>query len=83
VKHQECERSLTRCHACSSIDHEATRTFGWTGLGDDSVNQALQSFAQPEPYWSFYFDIIKQSREAVDNAGIEIPFPQTDAHQKN
>ena len=56
---------------------------GVSELADSSVNLAVRPFTNPESYWKVYFDIMEQSKEALDKAGIEIPFPQLDLHQKN
>ncbi|NND94080.1 MAG: mechanosensitive ion channel [Flavobacteriales bacterium] len=55
---------------------------GVSELGDSSVNLAVRPHCRPEHYWDVYFDIYEQGKEALDNAGIEIPFPQLDLHQK-
>lgn len=45
-------------------------------LGDSSVNLAVRPYTAPENYWRVYFDITEQSKVALDQVGIEIPFPQ-------
>ncbi|NNC83668.1 MAG: mechanosensitive ion channel [Flavobacteriales bacterium] len=55
---------------------------GVSELGDSSVNLAVRPYCRPEHYWAVYFDIYEQGKEALDAAGIEIPFPQLDIHQK-
>jgi small conductance mechanosensitive channel len=55
---------------------------GVSELGDSSVNLAVRPHCRPEHYWDVYFDIYEQGKEALDAAGIEIPFPQMDVHQK-
>jgi small conductance mechanosensitive channel len=50
-------------------------------LGDSSVNLAVRPFATPEDYWDVYFGVTEASKEALDAAGIEIPFPQRVIHQ--
>lgn len=51
-------------------------------LGDSSVNLAVRPYTKPNEYWDVYFDIYEQGKEALDNANIEIPFPQMDLHVK-
>ncbi len=51
-------------------------------LADSSVNLAVRPFCDNKDYWEVYFDIYEQGKEALDAAGIEIPFPQIDVHQK-
>ena len=50
------------------------------GLGESSVDLAVRPYATPEEYWDVYFDIYEQSKLALDDAGITIPFPQRDVH---
>jgi len=46
-------------------------------LADSSVNFAVRPWAKPEDYWDVYFDITEQVKIALDQAGIEIPYPHT------
>jgi small conductance mechanosensitive channel len=55
---------------------------GVIGLGDSSVNLAVRPFCHNHDYWDVYFQVYEQGKEALDSAGIEIPFPQMDIHQK-
>ena len=55
---------------------------GVSELGDSSINLAVRPHCNPVDYWDVYFDIYEQGKEALDAAGIEIPFPQMDIHQK-
>ncbi len=49
-------------------------------LGDSSVNLAVRPYATPEDYWAVYFGITENTKIALDEAGIEIPFPQRVIH---
>lgn len=49
-------------------------------LGDSSVNLQVRPWAAPADYWDVYFDVMEQGKEALDKAGITIPFPQRDVH---
>jgi len=51
-------------------------------LGDNSVNLAVRPYSAPQDYWDVYFDIYEAGKEALDEANIEIPFPQMDLHVK-
>jgi len=53
---------------------------GVSALADSSINLAVRPFAKPEDYWTVYFDIYENGKEALDKAGITIPFPQMDVH---
>jgi small conductance mechanosensitive channel len=51
-----------------------------TELADSSVNLAVRPHVKPEDYWEVYFHIYEEGKEALDRAGITIPFPQRDVH---
>jgi len=51
-----------------------------SNLGDSSVDLAVRPWATPATYWDVYFEIYEQSKIALDEAGISIPFPQRDVH---
>lgn len=55
---------------------------GVESLGDSSVNLAVRPYCTPENYWDVYFDIYEAGKIALDEAGVEIPFPQVDVHMK-
>jgi len=55
---------------------------GVAELADSSVNLAVRPHCHPDNYWAVYFDIYEQSKEALDNANITIPFPQMDVSVK-
>jgi small conductance mechanosensitive channel len=44
-------------------------------LGDSSVNLAVRPFCKPEDYWDVYFATIEGTKDALDKAEIEIPYP--------
>jgi len=44
-------------------------------LGDSSVNFAVRPWAKPEHYWNVYFGVHEEAKNALDKAGIEIPYP--------
>jgi len=53
---------------------------GVSALADSSVNLAVRPHTKPEDYWTVYFDVYEAGKEALDKAGITIPFPQVDVH---
>ncbi len=44
-------------------------------LADSSVNFAVRPFCKPEDYWDVYFSTYENCKLALDEAGIEIPYP--------
>ena len=51
-------------------------------LADSSVNFAVRPWCKTEDYWTVFFDITENVKEALDDAGIEIPYPHTVEIQK-
>lgn len=53
-------------------------------LADSSVNFAVRPWSKAEDYWDVYFDITKNTKLALDEAGIEIPYPhQVEIHKES
>ena len=55
-------------------------TIGVLALADSSVNFVVRPWCKTADYWDVYFDSTLAIKEALDAAGIEIPFPQMDVH---
>jgi small conductance mechanosensitive channel len=53
---------------------------GVSELGDSSVNLAVRPWSTPDDYWDVYFGVTEKCKNALDEAGISIPFPQMDVH---
>lgn len=51
-----------------------------TELADSSVNIAVRPWAKPADYWTVYGDILQDSKEALEKANIEIPYPHMVLH---
>ncbi len=49
-------------------------------LGASSVDFVVRPWVNSADYWTVYWDLQRQVKEAFDAAGISIPFPQTDMH---
>ncbi|GGQ34952.1 MULTISPECIES: mechanosensitive ion channel domain-containing protein [Shewanella] len=47
---------------------------------DSAVNIQLRVWAKNEDYWSAYWDLNKRVKEAIEVAGLTIPFPQRTLH---
>ena len=48
-------------------------------LADSSINFAVRPWSKTEDYWTVYFEVMEATKEALDAAGIDIPYP----HQVN
>ena len=55
-------------------------TIGVLALADSSVNFVVRPWVKTADYWNVYFDSMQAIKEALDENGIEIPFPQMDVH---
>lgn len=54
-----------------------------TELADSSINFVARPWCKAEDYWAVYFGITEQTKEALDAAGIEIPYPhQVEIHKQ-
>ncbi|GEA52419.1 mechanosensitive ion channel protein [Vibrio inusitatus NBRC 102082] len=53
---------------------------GVLALADSSVNFVVRPWCRTEDYWDVYFDTLQAIKIALDENGIEIPFPQMDVH---
>ncbi|TXG37510.1 mechanosensitive ion channel family protein [Seonamhaeicola maritimus] len=51
-------------------------------LADSSVNFAVRPWCKTDHYWDVYFDVTENVKEALDKAGIEIPYPHQVEIQK-
>jgi small conductance mechanosensitive channel len=48
---------------------------GVTDLRDSAVEVTLQAWVEVDDWWQVRADLIQQGKEALDAAGVEIPFP--------
>ena len=49
-------------------------------LADSSVNLVFRHWVKTDDYWAVRFDLTENIKNALDEAGISIPFPQQDVH---
>lgn len=49
-------------------------------LGDSSVNLVVRPWVNSADYWGVRFNLMEAIKNGLDDAGIEIPFPQMDVH---
>ncbi|ESP95096.1 mechanosensitive ion channel family protein [Pseudoalteromonas luteoviolacea] len=68
----------------SRILNDPSYTVAVLELGDSSVNFAVRPWVNTSDYWPTYFDLLENIKNALDDAQINIPYPQMDVHlQKN
>lgn len=51
-------------------------------LADSGVNLVVRCWALQEDYWDVKWRLVENIKYALDDAGIQIPFPQMDVHMK-
>ena len=49
-------------------------------LADSSVNLVVRPWVKSADYWTVRFQLMEAVKNGLDEAGIEIPFPQMDIH---
>ena len=49
-------------------------------LADSSVNFTVRVWANAGDYWGLFFDLTEKVKLAFDEAGVSIPFPQSEIH---
>nr|WP_262511812.1 MULTISPECIES: mechanosensitive ion channel family protein [Sphingobacterium] len=54
-----------------------------TELDDSAINLSVRVTTSNENFWTMQEQLIIDCKEALDKAGIEIPFPQRDVHIRN
>lgn len=57
--------------------NEPTPTVNVSELADSSVNFAVRPWATTADYWDVYFGTLENCKIALDEAGIEIPYPHS------
>lgn len=59
---------------------EPAVTIAVAELADSSVNFVVRPWVNTADYWPVRFALIENIKVALDDAGISIPYPQTDVH---
>lgn len=78
---KEARKTLMRVmNAHPDILEKPEPTVSVLELADSSVNLVLRPWTVPSKYWDVFFDILENGKEALDEDGITIPFPQRDVH---
>lgn len=61
---------------------EPAPTIAVSELADSSINFVVRPWCAADDYWAVYFDVTENVKEALDAAGIEIPYPHAVEIQK-
>lgn len=75
---KEILTNVVKAHELVLKDEEVT--IGVSELADSSVNFVVRPWVKTENYWPVYFDLLESIKIALDDADIEIPFPQLSVH---
>ena len=49
---------------------------------DSALEYTVRAWCKVDDYWTVYFDLFRDVKNAFDKNGITIPFPQVDVHSK-
>jgi small conductance mechanosensitive channel len=75
----DLDAALALLIACAKADKRILKDPApWakvTGLADSSVTLTLRAWTLLDVYWDARFDMIKRVKEALDAAGMSIPYP--------
>lgn len=53
-----------------------------TAMNDSGVNYTVRLWCKNAEYWNLFFYLTEQGKRALEENGIEIPYPQLDVHIK-
>ncbi len=63
--------------------NEPAPTVAVSELGDNAINLVVRPYATVADYWDVHFEVLEDAKNALDTAGISIPYPQRDVHIHN
>ena len=66
--------------ADSRVLTDPAPTIAVAELADSSVNLVFRPWVKTADYWDVRFDLTEKIKNALDESGISIPFPQQDVH---
>ena len=61
---------------------DRAKTCNITNYGDSGITINFRGWVNQSDYWNAFFFMTNNLKPRLDAAGIEIPFPQIDVHQK-
>ena len=62
----------------SLVGGERDRFLSRSDLGDSAVDMGIRVWVKTEDYWPVRWRLLEQMKNALDENGISIPFPQMD-----
>jgi small conductance mechanosensitive channel len=78
---EEAQRILEQVvHAHPLILSDPAPVIRVNALGASSVDFICRPWVKSDDYWTVYWDLTRQVKEAFDKAGITIPYPQQEMH---
>ena len=80
-KTKEVIFAVLNSHAC--ILKEPATAVNLSELADSSLNFFARGWVLKEDYWTVKFDVLEQTKIALDAAGIDIPYPHSVQINKN
>lgn len=51
--------------------------------GESSIEYSVRVWCATEDYWTVYYDMLEQVKEAFDKAGVEMTYPHLNVHMVN
>lgn len=69
--------------AHTSVLKDPAYTVALSELANSSINFVVRPWVNTADYWPVRFELLEQIKIALDEANIEIPFPQMDVHVKD
>ncbi len=68
------------CHEHRGVLDEPPTKIFVTNLGDSSVDFVVRPWVKSVDYWTVRAEILENAKVALEAAGCNIPYPQTDVH---
>lgn len=70
------------CSACSAIIDDPAPIIGVANHGDSAVIMDVKAWCETEDYWDVKYFLEENVKNAFDEHGIDIPYPQLDVYIK-
>ena len=70
------------CRAHSLILDDPEPFARLSAHNESSLDYTVRAWCKTEDYWTVYFDLFRDVKNAFDKNGISIPYPQVDVHTK-